>query len=83
MLATARERQADVAAMTGTSFQQQLSVSTGVGVENVAQQVLSYIAFKCFQNVDPSNREELNGYLQYMRDVRKVLVVDTQQHTSV
>jgi len=93
LAATAQEPQGGVQganAMPVTSSQQQLSVPTGVGGENVGdgsipsiQQVLSFIAFKCFQNVDPSKPEELNGYLKYMRDVRKVLVVDTQQGSLI
>ena len=39
------------------------------------QRVLSFIAYKCFQPVDPSKPEELNGFLQYMEKVRKVLIV--------
>ena len=76
--------------MPVTSSQQQLSVPAGVRGENVAdgsipsiQQVLRYIALKYFQNVDPSNPEELNGYLQYLRDVREVLVVDTREGSLI
>ena len=43
-----------------------------------AQGVLSFIALKAFQPVDPSKPEELNGFLEYMEKVRKVLIVDTQ-----
>ena len=43
-----------------------------------AQEVLNFIAFKYFQSVDPSKPEELNGYLQYLKEVRKVLFVDAQ-----
>lgn len=39
---------------------------------------MNFIAFKCFQAVDPSKPEELNGYLQYLKDVRQVLFVDAQ-----
>ena len=42
------------------------------------QEVLSFIAYKCFQPVDPSNPEQLNGFLQYMEKVRKVLIVGVQ-----
>ena len=93
MLATAREPQADVqdaTVMPGTSHQQQVSVPTGVKGENVAneniplvQDVLSYIGLKCFQNVDPSKPEELNGFIKYMRDVREVLFVGTQQGSLI
>ena len=70
--------------MPVTSCQQQASVHTGVWGENAAnesipspQKVLNFIAFKCFQNFDPSNPEELNDFLRYMRDVRQAVVVDT------
>ncbi len=42
------------------------------------QGVLSFIALKAFQPVDPSKPEELNGFLEYMEKVRKVLIVDTK-----
>ncbi len=47
------------------------------------QEVLSSIAFKVFQPVDPSKPEELNGFLEYMEKVRKVLIVDTQQGSLI
>lgn len=43
-----------------------------------AQEVLSFIALKYFKVVDPSKQEELNAYLKYLIDVRKVLFVDAQ-----
>ena len=54
--------------------------TANVGSDGVpsAQGVLNFIAYKYFKTVDTSNPEELNGYLQYLRDVRKVLLVDTQ-----
>ena len=62
-----------------TSNQPQAMATTSTGKENVgngvvpsAQEVLNLIAFKCFQT------EELNGYLKYLKEVRKVLVVDVQ-----
>ena len=47
------------------------------------QEVLSFIAFKSFQPVDPSKPEELNGFLEYMEKVRKVLIVDTQSGSLI
>ena len=44
-----------------------------------AQEVLSFIALKYFKVVDPSKQEELNAYLKYLIDVRKVLLVDAQR----
>lgn len=62
-------------------FQQQSTAPRGFGGEEgipSAQGVLNFIAFKYFQTVDPSKPEELNGYLQYLREVRQVLFVDAQ-----
>ncbi len=47
------------------------------------QEVLSFIAFKTFQPVDPSKPEELHGFLEYMEKVRKVLIVDTHQGSLI
>ena len=47
------------------------------------QEVLSFIAYKCFQPVDPSNPEQLNGFLQYMEKVRKVLIVVVQSGSLI
>ena len=41
-------------------------------------EVLNFIAHKHFKIVDPSKPEELNGFLQYFKEVRKVLVLDVQ-----
>lgn len=67
------------------SCQQQSPTPGGFGGEHFgnggipsAQGVLNFIAFKYFQAVDPSKPEELNGYLQYLKDVRQVLFVDAQ-----
>ena len=69
------------------SCQQRSSIPGGFGGEHFgnhdggipsAQGVLNFIAFKYFQAVDPSKPEELNGYLQYLKDVRQVLFVDAQ-----
>lgn len=48
-----------------------------------AEGVLNFIALKCFQCVDPSKPEELNGYLKYLTDVRKVLFKDAQQGSLI
>ena len=52
----------------------------GVGNKAVpkTQEVLNYIAHNYFMIVDPFKPEELNGFLQYLKDVRKVLVLDVQ-----
>ena len=48
-----------------------------------AEGVLNFIALKYFQNVDPSKPEELNGYLKYLTEVRKVLFKDAQQGSLI
>ena len=65
-------------------------VTSGQGGVNVgneglpsAQNVLNFIAFKCFQEVDPSKPDELNGFLQYLKEVREVLIVDTQSGSLI
>ena len=52
----------------------------GVGNKAVpkAQEVLNCIAHNYFMVVDPCKPEELNGFLQYLKDVRKVLVLNVQ-----
>ena len=54
-----------------------VSLKENVGIPST-QGVMNFIAFKCFQSVDTSKPEELNGYLQYLKQVRKVLFVDAQ-----
>ena len=44
---------------------------------------MNFIALKYFQTVDPSKPEELNGYLKYMKEVPKVLVLDTHQGSLI
>ena len=67
-----------------------LGLMAGIAVENdtngglpTTQAVLNFIALKYFRAVDPTNPEELNGYLKYLTDVRKVLLVDTQQGSLI
>ena len=43
-----------------------------------SQEVMNFIAHKCFQTVNTTKPEELNGFLQYLTNVRKVLVLDAQ-----
>ena len=47
-------------------------------IRSSTQEVLNRIADKCFERVDPSNPDELNGFLTYMEKVRKVLVLDVK-----
>ena len=46
--------------------------------QSSTQEVFKRIADKCFENVDPSNPDELNGFLKYLKEVRKVLVLDVK-----
>ena len=48
-----------------------------------SQGVMNFIAHKCFQTVDTSKPEELNGFLRYLTDVRKVLVLDAQSGSLI
>ena len=41
-----------------------------------AQAVLNFIAYKIFKAIDPAKPEEINGFLEYMEKVRKVLVIE-------
>ena len=47
-------------------------------IRSSTQEVLNRIADKCFERVDPSNPDELSGFLTYMEKVRKVLVLDVK-----
>jgi len=61
---------------TGKASKRKLAL--GNGDVPSAQEVLNVIAFECFQTVDPSKQEELNGYVKYLKEVRKVLLIDAQ-----
>ena len=41
------------------------------------QEILNLAAKKYLTNIDPSTPEEFNGFVQYLCDVRKVLIVST------
>ena len=41
------------------------------------QAILNLVASNYLVNVNPSTREELNDFVQYLLEVRKVLIVDT------
>ena len=73
-----------------TPIQPQPVATAGLSGANVrkrgypsAQEVMNVIALKCFEPVDPSNSEELNGFIQYMEKVRKVIVVDTKSGSLI
>ena len=48
-----------------------------------AQEVINFITCKYFQTLDTTKPEELNGFLQYLSDVRKVLVLDAQSGSLI
>ena len=57
----------------------------GFGSEVIpsAQEVMNSIAHKYFRVVDPSSPEELNGFVRFLSDVRKVLVLDAQSGSLI
>lgn len=93
MVVTSQKPEGEIQSVGGKpdiSCHQQSSTPGGFGEEHFengripsAQGVLNFIAFKYFQAVDPSKPEELNGYLQYLKDVRQVLFVDAQTGSLV
>ena len=48
-----------------------------------AQGVMNFIARKYFQTLDTTKPEELNGFLKYLLDVRKVLVLHAQSGSLI
>ena len=66
-----------------TSSQLQVSNTTASLRGNVTngaipspQQILSLIASKYLNNLNPSTPEDFNGFIEYMEKVRKVIIVD-------
>ena len=51
--------------------------------EGGSQGVMNFIARKYFQTVDTTKPEELNGFLRFLTDVRKVLVLDAQSRSLI
>ena len=49
----------------------------------LSEGVMNFIACKYFQTLDTTKPEELNGFLQYLSDVRKVLVLDAQSGSLI
>ena len=48
-----------------------------------SQEVMNFITHKYFQIVDTTKPEELNGLLQYLTEVRKVLVLGAQSGSLI
>lgn len=51
--------------------------------QSSTQDVLDRIAVKYLEKVDPSNPEELNEFLRYMTEIRKVLVLDAKSGSLI
>ena len=47
------------------------------------QEVLNVIALKRFKKIDPSNPEELDGFVRFLSEVRNVLVLDVQSGSLI
>ena len=62
----------------GTDTEMQLQLASSGGLVPSTQQVLNLAAFKYLQTIDPSKPEDMNGFVQYLKEVRKVLIVDTK-----
>ena len=71
-------REAGVAPVTSSQSVVVCRTRKHAGNGNVpsSQDVLNSIASKCFEPVDPSRPEDLNGFVEYLERVRKVLVID-------
>ena len=88
MVVTGAKRKAvELAASAGlplvgrTESIEEAGVKTNV-VPNT-QGVLDFIALKYFQTVDTTKREERTEFLEYLTDVRKVLVLDAQSGSLI
>ena len=55
-----------------------LSGNIGNGGIPSTQQILNSIASKYLNILNPSTPEDLNGFIQYMKEVRKVVLVDSK-----
>ena len=47
------------------------------------QAILNLVASNYFANINPSTPEEFNGFVQYLLEVRKVLIVSTHNGSLV
>ena len=74
-------KEGTVASVTSSQSQESnttasLGGNVGNGVTPSPQQVLSSIASKYLNNLNPSTPEEFNGFIRYMKEVREVILVD-------
>ena len=60
-----------------------LSGNVGNGVIPSSQQILNSIASKYLDNLNPSTLEDFNGFLLYMKEIRKVIVVDCKHGSLI
>ena len=44
---------------------------------------MNLAASKYFKTIDPNKAEDLNGFVEYLQKVRKVLIVDTQSGSVI
>ena len=51
---------------------------TNQGTLPSSQEVLNLAAFKYLKTVDPSKPDDLNGFVHYLREIRKLLILDTK-----
>lgn len=75
----------EAAVVPGTSKRPRVEDVTGSWQDNVesgampsSQDVLNLIASTYFKKLDPSTTEEFNEFIQYMEQVRKVVIVDVK-----
>ena len=47
------------------------------------QEILNLVASNCLANINPSTPEEFNGFVQYLLEVRKVLIVGTHSGSLI
>ncbi|XP_078345168.1 uncharacterized protein LOC144630676 isoform X1 [Oculina patagonica] len=48
-----------------------------------SQQVLDLAAFKYLKTIDPSKPEDLNGFVHFLREIRELLIVDTNSGSLI
>lgn len=58
--------------------------------ENVAtriypstQAVMNHITLECFKTMNPSTQEELNGFCEYLSNIRQLLIVDKKMGSLI
>ena len=79
---TIRSKRGQQGESSQVSLEEAKGAAGGTSIPPV-QEVLNLIASNYLPRIDPSKPEELNDFLEYLRDVRKVLVVDTEKGSVV